>query len=195
MVVLFFSTLVGWSAYLCWVCNLLLDPHAYSILYECTFPPCSSYSPSPPSQSWDLAYFPISGNEPFDRFGKSYNVSHILRTDDTFDEAAYNAYSPLYLPATYAMTYLLAFALCTCVLVHTALYHGKNLLIGMRKIRIEPDDIHAKLMRNYPEVPEWWYLSAFCGFFALAVVAVEVGIFDFFFGGLGGWLRFFFLSS
>ena len=84
------------------------------------------------------------------------------------------------------MTYLLAFALCTCVLVHTALYHGKNLLIGMRKIRIEPDDIHAKLMRNYPEVPEWWYLSAFCGFFALAVVAVEVGIFDFFFGGLGG---------
>ena len=130
-----------------------------------------------PLQTWRLAYFPISANEPFDRFGQSYNVSRVLRTDDTFDEAAYNAYSPLYLPATYAMTYLLAFALSTCVLVHTALYHGKSLLNGLKRIRVEPDDIHAKLMRSYPEVPDWWYASAFCLFFSLAVIAVEVAFF------------------
>lgn len=45
---------------------------------------------------------------------------------------------------------------------------------GFRKIRVEADDIHAKLMRNYPEVPDWWYLIAFCVYFALAIVAVEV---------------------
>lgn len=73
------------------------------------------------------------------------------------------------------MTYLLAFALSTCVIVHTLLYHGRSLLNGLKKMKVESDDIHAKLMRNYPEVPDWWYASAFCVFFSLAVVAVEVG--------------------
>lgn len=100
----------------------------------------------------------------------------MLRKDDTFDVEAYSNYSPLYLPATYAMTYLLAFTLSTCVIVHTFLYHGRTLLNGFKKIRVEQDDIHAKLMRNYPEVPDWWYLSSFCVFFSLAVVAVEVWI-------------------
>ncbi|KAL9712217.1 hypothetical protein Ac2012v2_005295 [Leucoagaricus gongylophorus] len=126
------------------------------------------------SNTWQLAYFPISANEPYDKFGQIYNITRVLRPDDTFDLDAYNTYSPLYLPATYAMTYLLAFALSTCVIVHTLLYHGRTLLNGLKKIRVEADDIHAKLMRNYPEVPDWWYFSAFCVFFGLAIIAVEV---------------------
>ncbi|TFK45067.1 oligopeptide transporter [Crucibulum laeve] len=123
---------------------------------------------------WKLGHFPISANEPYDRFGQPYNVTRVLTQQDTFDVDAYNNYSPLYLPATYAMTYLLAFALSTCVIVHTLLYHGRTLLNGIKRIRVEQDDIHAKLMRNYPEVPDWWYAIAFCVFFSLAVVAVEV---------------------
>jgi hypothetical protein len=72
------------------------------------------------------------------------------------------------------MTYLIAFALSTCVIVHTLLYHGRTLLNGFKKMRVEADDIHAKLMRNYPEVPDWWYFISFCVFFSLAIVAVEV---------------------
>ncbi len=72
------------------------------------------------------------------------------------------------------MCYLIAFALSTCVITHTILYHGKSLLNGVKKMRIEKDDIHAKLMRNYPEVPDWWYIISFVTFFCLAIVAVEV---------------------
>ncbi|KAF9523850.1 oligopeptide transporter [Crepidotus variabilis] len=126
------------------------------------------------TNTWSLAYYPISANEPFDRFGKSYNVTRVLQVNDRFNETAYFQYSPLYLPATYAMTYLLAFALSSCVLVHTALYHGLQLWNGFRKIRTETDDIHAKLMKNYKEVPDWWYAIGFAAFFALAIVAVEV---------------------
>jgi hypothetical protein len=54
------------------------------------------------------------------------------------------------------------------------LYHGETLLNGFKRIRIERDDIHARLMRNYPEVPDWWYGVAFGTFFAVAVVATEV---------------------
>lgn len=97
----------------------------------------------------------------------------LLKTD-LFSPTAYYSYSPLYLPATYTITYLLAFALSTCVLTHTALYHGNTLLNGFKRIRIERDDIHAKLMRNYPEVPDWWYGVAFGMFLAVAVIATEV---------------------
>ncbi|KAG6813123.1 hypothetical protein H0H92_013747 [Tricholoma furcatifolium] len=126
------------------------------------------------TNSWSLAYFPISANEPYDRYGAVYNITRVLTKNDLFDLQAYEDYSPLYLPATYAMTYLLAFALSTCVIIHTLLYHGKSLLNGIKKMKVESDDIHAKLMRNYPEVPEWWYLSTIAVFFGLAVVAVEV---------------------
>jgi hypothetical protein len=37
-----------------------------------------SQSISSSLQSWDLAYFPISANGPFDRFGRSYNISRVL---------------------------------------------------------------------------------------------------------------------
>ncbi|KAI5825925.1 OPT superfamily oligopeptide transporter [Schizophyllum commune Tattone D] len=126
------------------------------------------------TNTWELSYFPISANEPYDRFGRPYNISRVLTKDDTFDEEAYNNYSPLFLPATYTITYLLAFALSTSVIVHTILYHGRTLINGAKRLRVEADDIHAKLMRNYPEVPNWWYLSALVVFFSLAIVAVEV---------------------
>lgn len=125
-------------------------------------------------QTWDLAYFPINDDNPYDRFGQYYNISRIMDSSDRFNVTAYNEYSPLYLPATFAMTYVLAFALSTCVLVHTVLYHGRSVINGMKRIRVEPDDIHAKLMRNYPEVPDWWYVLFFVGFFLLMVVVVEV---------------------
>ncbi|KZT40466.1 OPT superfamily oligopeptide transporter [Sistotremastrum suecicum HHB10207 ss-3] len=123
---------------------------------------------------WNLSYFPISANVPYDRMGKQYDVQRVLNPDNTFNSTAYLEYSPLYLPATYAMTYLLAFALSTCVIVHTLLYHGKSLVNGFKRIRTEGDDIHTKLMRNYPEVPDWWYATSFVFFFCLAIMSMEL---------------------
>ena len=150
----------------------ILTPALYYTNVSPSFP---SFSPSNfPPQSWYLAYFPISDNNPYDRFGHVYNITRVLTPNDFFDAQAYSDYSPLFLPATYAMTYLIAFALSTCVIVHTLLYHGRTLLNGLKRIRTEADDIHFKLMRNYPEVPDWWFLCVFCVFFSLAIVAVEV---------------------
>lgn len=60
------------------------------------------------------------------------------------------------------------------MLTHTLLYHGRAVLNGMKRMDVEKDDIHAKLMRNYAEVPDWWYASVGVLFMALAVVANEV---------------------
>ena len=114
------------------------------------------------------------GNQPYDRFGNVYNVSQVLTPQDTFNLTAYEEYSPLYLPAAFSMTYLIAFALSTNVIVHTLLYHGRALLHGFKRIRFEEDDIHFKLMQNYPEVPDWWYGTVFVIFFGMAIIAAEV---------------------
>ena len=120
-----------------------------------------------------MSYFPISSNSPYDRFGQIYNITRVLTSDYRFDPAAYNEYSPLFLPATFAIAYLAEFALIPCLIIHTLLYHGQTLLNGLKR-DVEADDVHAKLMRNYPEVPNWWYLTLFCISFVLAIVAVEV---------------------
>lgn len=121
-----------------------------------------------------MAYLPMSGNGPFDRYGNSYNVNLVMTPDMRLNATAYEEYSPLYLPATYVITYLLAFMLSTAVLVHTVLYHGRALLNGLKRIKAEEDDIHAKLMREYPEVPDWWYGTVFVIFFVFAIIAVTV---------------------
>ena len=116
----------------------------------------------------------MMANNPYDRYGKVYDVTRVLTNEQTFDPVAYAAYSPLFLPASYAITYLVAFALSSAMIVHTVLYHGKTVLHGLTQTRIEKDDIHAKLMRAYPEVPDWWYLLTFLACFSLAIVTAEV---------------------
>ncbi|KAI0685810.1 OPT oligopeptide transporter [Cerioporus squamosus] len=120
--------------------------------------------------SWDLAYFPMMANNPYDRYGKVYDVTRVLTDEQTFDQAPTAAV----LPASYAITYLVAFALSSAMIVHTVLYHGRTVIHGLTQTRIEKDDIHAKLMRAYPEVPDWWYLLTFVACFSLAIVTAEV---------------------
>lgn len=119
---------------------------------------------------------PMFANEPYDRFGQPYNVTRVLLSDQSLNVTAYDEYSPLFLPGAYAITYLIAFILSSAVIVHTALYYGRTLLNAFKRIRVEKDDIHAKLMRSYPEVPDWWYALVFVTFFCLMIVANEVRV-------------------
>ncbi|KAH9949501.1 oligopeptide transporter [Amylocystis lapponica] len=123
---------------------------------------------------WNLAYFPMLTQSLFDRHGKQYNISRVVDEEHRFDQVAYDSYSPLFMPLSYAMSYLITFALSSCVFVHTLLYHGNTLLMGLKHKVVEKDDIHAKLMRAYPEVPDWWYGTVFAVCFSLAIVANEV---------------------
>lgn len=109
-------------------------------------------------QVWSSSYLPISTSSVFDRFGQTYNTSAVVDTARmALDDEAYKAYSPLYLPMTYATTYGLAFMLSTSIIVHTTIYHGKDIMARVRALKAD-DDIHMRLMKAYPEVPDWWYM-------------------------------------
>lgn len=117
---------------------------------------------------------PISTSAVFDRFGAPYDaVSVVDAASMALNVTAYEQYSPLYLPVTFATTYGIAMMLTSSLIVHTAIYHGRDISRGLRKIQVS-EDIHMKLMRAYPEVPEWWYFITLVLSVGLSIVAVAV---------------------
>lgn len=63
-------------------------------------------------------FFPISSYQSFDNTAMPYDTTRIL-TDGRFDLEKYQAYSPLFLSSTFALSYGISFAAFTAVLTHT----------------------------------------------------------------------------
>ena len=99
----------------------------------------------------------------------------VLNSDRTLNVEAYHQYSPVYLSASYAITYVAGFALTTTLIVHTILFHGPKIYRNLINIKTEADDVHAKLMKKYFAVPAWWYFAILFIFGGIcAIVAIEV---------------------
>lgn len=102
-------------------------------------------------------YLPMVTSQVYDNTQKTYKVANILGPGFTFDEKKYKAYSPLFLSPALALNYGLSFASLTASIVHTYLYHGKEIWHRFRASRGQEPDIHLKLMNKYTEAPDWWY--------------------------------------
>ncbi len=76
---------------------------------------------------------PILSSAVFDNTGKVYDVSRILTPDFKFDSEAYQNYSRVFLPITYALSYALQFASLTALITHTACWHGKSIWQQLRR--------------------------------------------------------------
>jgi OPT family small oligopeptide transporter len=103
-------------------------------------------------------YLPISDSNSYDNTGNTYNVSRILNSNSEFDLQKYQSYSPLFLSTSFMLSYGLSFASIVAVIVHTSLFHGKELWIRIKNFGKEEEDVHARLMSRFKTVPLWWYL-------------------------------------
>jgi OPT family oligopeptide transporter len=97
----------------------------------------------------------------------------ILTPEVTLDEAAYQAYSPLYVSTTFGFSYALSFGGLTAVLTHTLLFYHKDLFTRFRTASNREDDVHARLYRKYPEVPDGWYYILFAIMMVLSIIVCE----------------------
>lgn len=122
-----------------------------------------------------MGHLPITGFSAYDRFGLPYDVYRVLTPEMQLNVTAYQEYSPVYLPMTFALVYLISFMLVTTVIVDTILYEGRAILTVLRGNAAEEDDIHAKLMRRYAEVPSYYFLGLFLVFFPMLIGATKVG--------------------
>ncbi|KAF9512435.1 hypothetical protein BS47DRAFT_1345351 [Hydnum rufescens UP504] len=126
------------------------------------------------SNTWYAKYLPILSSHAFDNTGHYYNVTRILTPENTLDLEKFKAYSPLFLPTVFAISYGLSFASVCATLSHAALYFRRQIWIQTRRSLSEQPDIHARLMSVYPQVPEWWYASIFLVMFAFGIISIEV---------------------
>ncbi|EGF99343.1 putative oligopeptide transporter [Melampsora larici-populina 98AG31] len=138
----------------------------------------------------------------FDRMGKRYNASRVLNEHGVLDEAQYQAYSPPFMSASHSVLYFGFMALYSSTLVHAALHYRKYFMRGYyyfvsswkasrlfkkfrptesptqksekeRLMENTQDDIHYRLMKAYPEVPEWWFMLIGVIAVTLAVLMIE----------------------
>lgn len=135
---------------------------------------------------YNSAYLPINSNAPFDHFGAAYNVSAILDERGIIDLEKYQAYSPPFLSAGNSVIYMFFFGVYTATITYGVLYHHREIRMGFRdlvnsfrpskKEQVEQGrvlDVHNRLMKVYPEVPEWWYMI--CLAIAIALGCVGIG--------------------
>jgi OPT family oligopeptide transporter len=132
---------------------------------------------------------PISASIPFDNTGLPYDPSVVL-TDGQFDLEKYEAYSPMFLASANALSYACCFAIMPAAVVHTyrkslnninsslltfvLVWYGRDIMRSFRGKLADNNDIHARLMTAYKEVPMWIYggLLVFC--FVIGAIGVSV---------------------
>ncbi|KAF0449703.1 opt family small oligopeptide transporter [Gigaspora margarita] len=116
--------------------------------------------------------FPFLATHSLDKDGQRYNQSAIIdQSTGSLNVTAYENYSPVYLSVTFALSYLYSFIGLTAVISHVFLFYGKEIWQRFKASRgEEQDDIHCKLMNNYPEIPNTWYALIFTIMLIIAMI-------------------------
>lgn len=123
------------------------------------------------TNTWYGDYVSISQNSILDNTANIYNTSKILTPEHVVDPAKYEAYSPLFLSTTTALSYGMNFGSIAALISHTYLFHGSEIWRRWKASSGELDDIHMKIMRKYRLVPTWWYLALLAVMTAFAFVS------------------------
>ncbi|OVA02186.1 Oligopeptide transporter [Macleaya cordata] len=109
--------------------------------------------------TFDARKFPIFSNKLFTSTGHVYDTTKILTPQYDLNIAAYESYGKLYLSPLFALSIGSGFARITATMTHVALFHGSDILrrskSAMKDVKL---DVHARLMKNYKDVPHWWFL-------------------------------------
>lgn len=165
-----------WTSIASWVQSPLVSPwHAIAntaigvVLFFWVLAPALHFS-----GQWYALYMPFFDDGSYDNTAQAYNVTRIMTADHTLDLAAYKAYSPLFLPTTFALCYGLSFAAISCVIVNTALFNGNEIWMRLRDKEGLLDDVHTKMMHKYKPVPWWWFCCILVPCLALTFVTCYV---------------------
>ncbi|KAL5217768.1 hypothetical protein ABZP36_018452 [Zizania latifolia] len=123
--------------------------------------------------TFDARKFPIFSNQLFTAAGQKYDTTKVLTRDFDLNVAAYESYGKLYLSPLFAISIGSGFLRFTATLVHVLLFHGGDIWRQSRSAMSSAAanlDVHAKLMRRYKQVPQWWFLVLLVGSVAVSLL-------------------------
>ncbi|KAI3897026.1 hypothetical protein MKX03_015850 [Papaver bracteatum] len=102
--------------------------------------------------------FPIYSSHLFTSQGHRYNVSAIVNDKFELDALQYAQQGHINLSTLFAVTYGIGFATIAATLAHVGLFHGREVWVKFRASRREEkEDIHTRLMKEYKDIPNWWF--------------------------------------
>ncbi|KAB8246406.1 OPT oligopeptide transporter protein-domain-containing protein [Aspergillus flavus] len=133
------------------------------------------------TNTWYSAYLPFQSSSVFDNTGNTYSASKIVNKASRYqlDVAKYEAYSPVFMPVTYALNMFgLSFATLTSLVVWMFLEKRQEIADAMRRVQHKfvtgnLKEIFAPDNSPNAEVPMWWYLCTTLLALFLAIFSVE----------------------
>ncbi|KAF9080756.1 hypothetical protein BGX29_005068, partial [Mortierella sp. GBA35] len=107
--------------------------------------------------------------------GTMFNITPLLNPDFSLNATKYEAGEAVTMAPMYALGFLYSFiALGGCV-THIACFYGGTIWRTWKaSITTSEEDIHHKMMKVYPEVPQLWYAIFYVIMLALSCMVVEV---------------------
>lgn len=108
---------------------------------------------------WDsLAFGQPIGSQLYNSDYEQFNVSAVIKPDLSLDEAAWETNKPILLNPHFALTYGVSFGVLTSAITSVLLWNLKDIKEAFSS-RSQSADPHVRLLeRNYPLVPNKWYL-------------------------------------
>ncbi|KAJ4964899.1 hypothetical protein NE237_016748 [Protea cynaroides] len=113
--------------------------------------------------------FPIFSSHLFTADGQRYNISAIVNNHFELDIPSYEQQGRIHLSMFFALTYGFGFATIAATLTHVGFFYGRDIYDRYRASYKSKMDIHTRLMKNYEDIPQWW-------FYVLLVVSIAVSL-------------------
>ncbi|KAJ8626397.1 hypothetical protein MRB53_019704 [Persea americana] len=118
--------------------------------------------------------FPIFSDGLFTSSGDKYNISSIIDSNFNLNAEAYERNGPLYLSTFFTITYGIGFATLSATIVHVLLFHGRDMWqLSKSALKERQLDVHTRLMSNYKQVPEWWFVCILLTIIGATIAACE----------------------
>jgi OPT family small oligopeptide transporter len=128
------------------------------------------------------AFLPANSNGVFDNTGQPYNYTRVITDDSKIDLDAYKEYGPPYYTISNLFVTGGNFVYYTFSVVYVFVKYWpalKKCFYGMavnmwkrQSIYTGFSDGATRMMRKYPEVPEWWYSILFVFGFVISIISV-----------------------
>ncbi|KAF9205239.1 hypothetical protein BGZ49_004309 [Haplosporangium sp. Z 27] len=107
--------------------------------------------------------------------GTSFDVTPFLNPDHSLNNTLYEEGGAAVMTPMYALGFMIGFISLAACVTHVICFNGSDILKTWKSsIREGEEDIHHRMMKVYPEVPQLWYAAFYIVLLALSFVVIEV---------------------
>ena len=107
--------------------------------------------------------------------GTPFRTDSYLNPHYTLNATKNDAGLPVTMTPMYVLNYFWSFVALGACLTHIGFFHGRVIAANWRAaLGSSQEDIHTRMMKVYPEVPQWWYAVFYAIMFALSLVCCKV---------------------